>query len=160
MPILYTMVGVPGAGKSTYIKNHPILQTLPIISTDVHVENFAKKTNQTYTEVFNDYMPTAIELMMVDVKNIRQKRIDCIWDQTSTTIASRRKKLKIFSTYRHIAVWLKTPPMDILEERLNNRPGKEIPKDVIMDMINKFEVPTVNEGFDAVWEIEYTSQLT
>lgn len=159
MPVLYQMIGVPGVGKSTFIKNHPILSILPVISTDIHVEEYARKCNKTYSEVFNEFMPKAVKLMMDDVGLVRERQLDGVWDQTSTTILSRRKKFNALPTYNHIAVWIKTPPEEVLIKRLGQRKGKTIPMDVVNDMIINFDVPTLEEGFDEVWEVEYNGQV-
>jgi tRNA uridine 5-carbamoylmethylation protein Kti12 len=48
----------------------------------------------------------------------------------------------------------KTPDEEELIKRLNSRPGKEIPKDVISNMIDNWEEPTLEEGFDEIWHAE------
>lgn len=151
MPKLYVLVGVPGSGKSTWISNQDWAKDCVIISTDNHVENYAKSTGKTYTEVFNDYMPIAVKFMADDVINARGAGKDIIWDQTSTTVLSRKKKFKMLPDYHAIAVVFKTPTGVELMKRLSSRPGKTIPWSVVSDMINKFESPTLEEGFKEIW---------
>jgi tRNA uridine 5-carbamoylmethylation protein Kti12 len=43
----------------------------------------------------------------------------------------------------------KTPNVDTHAKMLD-RPGKEIPTEIVQDMIDKFEYPTVEEGFDSI----------
>jgi predicted kinase len=76
---------------------------------------------------------------------------DIIWDQTSTTIKSRKKKLIMLPGYHTIAVMFKTPDPLELVIRLKNRPGKNVPQNVINDMISGFEQPTIEEGFNEIW---------
>jgi hypothetical protein len=49
-------------------------------------------------------MPTAVENMTEEVIRARDAGIDIIWDQTSTTVASRLKKFRMLPDYEHIAV--------------------------------------------------------
>ena len=151
MPKLYVLVGVPGSGKSTWIANQDWAKDCVIISTDNHVENHAKTLGKTYTEVFEDYMPTAVKLMADEVVSAREQNKDIIWDQTSTSIESRVKKLRMVpDNYRKIAVVFPTPDSEEHQRRLANRPGKVIPKSVIDQMQASMVTPTTAEGFDEV----------
>jgi gluconate kinase len=105
---------------------------------------------KTYSEVFDKYMPTAVQLMTDDVINARKNNLDIIWDQTSTTVASRKRKFKMLPNYKHIAVVFTTPNTEELKKRLGSRPGKTIPDHVIRSMINNFEMPTKAEGFSDI----------
>lgn len=151
MPKCYQLVGVPGAGKSTWIKDQIWALGLNIVSTDIWVEDFAKRMGKTYSEVFTEYMPTAVNLMADHVVKCRENNHDIIWDQTSTTIASRAKKFRMLPDYEHIAVVFRTPDHTELMRRLMNRPGKEIPDHVIASMIAGWEEPTEEEGFKEIW---------
>lgn len=151
MPKLYVLVGVPGSGKSTWINNQTWTKDCVIVSTDTHVEKHASTLEKTYTEVFEDYMPTAVKLMTDDVVQARKASRDIIWDQTSTSVLSRKKKFKMLPDYYTIAVVFKTPNEKELLERLANRPGKIIPWDVVTNMIKNFEMPTHEEGFKEIW---------
>jgi predicted kinase len=151
MPNAYIMVGVPGSGKSSWIRAQKWSSDCTYVSTDFHVEQYAKEKGKTYSEVFDEFMTTAVELMISDVKNAMELNQDIIWDQTSTTIATRRRKFNMLENYRMIAVVMKTPPMDELKQRLASRPGKIVPDFVVQHMIDNFEMPTEQEGFDEVW---------
>lgn len=154
MPTAYIMVGVPGSGKSSWIRAQKWSKDCINVSTDFHVEQYAKEKSKTYSEVFDKFMSTAVELMVSDVKNAMEFNQDIIWDQTSTTIATRRRKLNMLENYKMIAVVMKTPPMDELKQRLASRPGKVVPESVVQHMIDNFEMPTIQEGFDEVWYAE------
>jgi len=154
MPVCYQLIGVPGSGKSTWIANQPWTKDCVIVSTDNHVDAYARSVGKTYNEVFSDYMPTAVNLMADDVVRARTAGKDIIWDQTSTTVASRRRKFNMLRDYRHIAVVFPTPEVDELDRRLSARPGKNIPGSVILRMISQFDMPTVDEGFSEIWTIQ------
>lgn len=154
MKKLYILVGVPGSGKSTWAKSQEWLKDCAHVSTDMWVDMEAERTGKTYSEIFEEYMPHAVRLMVNHVELAKEKEMDIVWDQTSTTISSRAKKLRMCPGYTTIAVVFKTPPMDELNKRLSDRGGKTIPKDVIISMIQQLndEPPTLEEGFDEIWE--------
>jgi predicted kinase len=123
------------------------------VSTDHHVEAYAESVGKTYTEVFKNYMPTAVDLMAQEVVAAREAGRDIIWDQTSTTIASRARKFNMLPDYEHIAVVFSTPSWEVLNKRLAGRPGKIVPVDVVQGMIDNFEYPTNEEGFKEIWRV-------
>jgi predicted kinase len=149
----YQLIGVPGSGKSTWVKNQIWALGLSVVSTDTFVEAYANQQGRTYSEVFGDYMPTAIDLMIQQVAFAQQHGHTVIWDQTSTTAASRRKKFRMLPDYQHIAVVFKTPDPEELSRRLASRPGKIIPEEIVQDMIDRFEMPTLAEGFQEIWHV-------
>jgi len=152
MATCYTLVGVPGSGKSTWAsKQKNWARDILVISTDMFVEAYAKKVGKTNSEVFEEYMPHAIDDMIEAVVWARNGNCDFIWDQTSTTIKSRKRKFNMLPYYVHIAIFFKTPEPEELQRRLLNRPGKIIPAEVIESMIAGLEMPTTEEGFKEVW---------
>ena len=122
----------------------------------VPVEDYAKETGQTYSDVFDDYMPTAVRLMADKVVWAREQGKDIIWDQTSTTEMSRKRKFNMLPDYYAIAVIFKTPNEEELKKRLASRPGKEIPWEVVSSMASQLEAepPTEEEGFNEIWHAE------
>lgn len=154
MPKCYQLIGVPGSGKSTWIKNQTWMLGMHVASTDNFVEAYAQKQGKTYSEVFDEYMPTAVNLMAEQVVFCRNNNLDVIWDQTSTTEKSRARKFNMLPDYEHIAVVFKTPEKEELDRRLASRPGKNIPDHVMRSMIKHFEMPTEDEGFKEIWFAE------
>jgi len=151
MPTCYQLVGVPASGKSTWIANQDWAIDCVVVSTDEFVEDYAKECGSTYSEVFEDYMPTAIKLMADKVVRAREASKDIIWDQTSTTELSRKRKFSMLPDYEHIAVIFKAPDTEELNRRLASRPGKIIPPDVVKSMLDNFEMPNEAEGFVQIW---------
>lgn len=152
MPKLYVTVGVPASGKSTWIANQTWPEGTVFVSSDQHVENYARSVGKTYSEVFKDYMPTAIDLMCQQVVAAREAGADIVWDQTSTNRKARARKFNMTKGYGYeaIAVVFPVPEPAELQRRLDSRPGKEIPDFVMRDMINNFSMPTVAEGFKEI----------
>lgn len=152
-PKAYILVGVPASGKSTWVQNQEWAKDCTYISTDKIVEEYANERGKTYSEVFESFMPTAVDLMIDEVALARVQNKDIIWDQTSTTINSRRKKFRMLPNYEHIAVVFKTPEKEELERRLSSRPGKVIPTEVVESMIKNFEMPSEQEGYKEIWYV-------
>ena len=149
----YQLIGIPGSGKTTWVNNQDWAKECAYISTDIWVELEAESQGKTYSEVFEDYMPKAVNIMSAQVVDARDQDKDIIWDQTSTTIASRAKKFNMLPNYEHIAVVFRCPDADELMRRLDSRPGKVIPLDVIEGMVKNFEVPSEEEGFKEIWYV-------
>jgi len=153
MPKCYQLIGVPAAGKSTWIKDQIWALGLTVVSTDAFVEDYARECGSTYSEVFEDYMPRAVELMANQVVFAREHGHTVIWDQTSTTVKSRARKFNMLPDYHHIAIVFRTPELDVLKERLASRPGKDVPWEVVQGMIDNWEEPTEDEGFTEIWYV-------
>jgi predicted kinase len=147
----YQLIGVPASGKTTWIKNQDWALGLTVVSTDVFVEDYARAQGKTYSEVFEEYMPTAVNLMVDQVVRAREHGHTIIWDQTSTTVKSRTRKFNMLPNYEHIAVVFQTPNEEEHQRRLATRPGKVIPEAVLHDMVWNFEMPTEEEGFKEIW---------
>jgi predicted kinase len=151
MPKCYQLIGVPASGKSTWIKDQIWALGLTVISTDAFVEDYARECGSTYSEVFDDYMPQAVELMANQVVFAREHGHTVIWDQTSTTVKSRARKFRMLPDYEHIAIVFPTPDLGVLKQRLASRAGKEVPWEVVQGMIDNWEEPTEEEGFKEIW---------
>lgn len=150
-PICYIFVGVPGSGKSTFANEVMSFGKMGYASTDEWIDLIAQKSGMTYNEAFKDNMPDAITQMLENVKLYIANNESFIWDQTSVTVKSRRKKLVMIpNTYRKIAVVFRTPDAEELQWRLNSRKGKTIPPHVMKSMIESYVEPTLEEGFDKI----------
>jgi len=153
MPTCYQLVGVPAAGKSTWTNSQNWIVGMEYVSTDHHVHKYAREQDKTYREVFEEYMPTAVELMAQEVVAAREAGRDILWDQTSTTVKSRARKFNMLPDYYHIAVVFPTPAIDVLKERLASRVDQPIPWEIVQGMIDNFEMPTEEEGFREIWRV-------
>lgn len=151
-PRLYVLTGLPGAGKSTWIATFPFDWSRTVVaSSDGHIEKHAKSVGKTYSDVFKDYIPTAIKLMHQDVSDATKQGYDIVWDQTNLSAKARMEKLNaVPDNYEKIAVYFTTPDDKEHTRRLANRPGKNIPGDVITSMKASMEIPTEKEGFDKI----------
>ena len=153
MPKCYQLIGVPASGKSTWIKSQHWTEGMEYISTDHHVHEYAKQQGKTYREVFEEYMPQAVELMAKEVVAAREAGRDVLWDQTSITVKSRARKFNMLPDHWHIAVVFQSPAIEVLKERLARRVEQPIPWEVVQRMIDNFEYPTDEEGFKEIWRV-------
>lgn len=149
MQTLYMLIGVPGAGKSTWIKNCGI--DAVILSTDDKIEAAAAAEGKTYNDMFKSVIGEAEKQMHADAAAAFAADRDVIWDQTNVTAKTRGKKLnRVPERYERVAVYFTTPDNAELSRRLANRPGKTIPYNIVMGMVSQLEMPTVDEGFDRI----------
>jgi len=154
MSKVYVLVGVPGSGKSTWVANQLWAKDCVYVSSDQLIEEEAARQGKTYNDIFKGYVNTAVFLMLDQVIAAREEGKDIIWDQTSVSVKSRKKKFSMLPGYEHIAIVFDTPPKDVLDQRLDNRPGKTIPWEIVSSMIDNFEMPTEEEGFKEVWRAQ------
>lgn len=152
MPTCYMLIGVPGSGKSTWIGKQSFDWGHTVIaSTDNYVERVATERGKTYSQVFDEVMPAAVRHMANVVRDAIAEEYDIIWDQTSTTRWTRKKKFAMLpESYEVVAVVFPNPSKEELARRLGNRPGKTIPPEVVQSMIDKYEEPTESEGFSKI----------
>jgi len=159
-PICTVMVGLPAMGKSTLVEGMYKPDAF-VYSTDRFIEDAAKHFGKTYNEMFEDNIKDATASMEAMLLEAINKGSDVIWDQTNLGVGKRRKIINRMKQagYQVRCVCIMPPDVkvegaraecDIWAERLNNRPGKNIPNHVIANMIESYVEPTVEEGFDMI----------
>lgn len=154
---LFVLVGLPGSGKSTWTKrvlsetNKPYI----VVSSDKHIEEYARSKNKTYSDVFDEYVKTAGKLMNDEAERAISERVNVIWDQTNLSAKKRKAILRRFpnSYYKVVIIF------DIDDEELGNRlkkrgeeEGKNIPNFVLNNMRKGYQHPSLTEGFDKIIE--------
>ena len=158
------MVGVSGSGKSTWVKSH---KEYVVCSTDSVIEQLAQCMGISYTEAFNyiqdkkkfDYITTKFfekihefilndKDFVIDRTHLKRNIRISIINELKTFAIENGKHLELFAVSFEL-------PKNTIFERLKNREktGKSIPKDVILEQINSFDIPTIDEGFDAIERI-------
>jgi predicted kinase len=155
------LIGVPGAGKSTWIqqgqayksklitKDH--YDTAWFCSSDDVIESIALTYGKTYDEAFSCIK--FAELVFFDrIKRAVAQDESLIIDRTNMSVSSRNRVMShIPGDYLKIAVVFPTPDTFVWRERLASRPGKNIPQNVLDSMVNNFQEPTKEEGFDVIF---------
>jgi predicted kinase len=146
------LIGVPGSGKSTWIRsqNFDPAETV-IISSDDIVDRYAAERGKTYSEVFNDVIKPATQEMMANLHDAISQDKDLVWDQTNVGVKARKGKLShIPDRYWKVAVVFETPEQEEWDRRIGSRTGKNIPHHVLQSMNANMEMPSRDEGFDDV----------
>lgn len=150
MTTVYMLVGVPGSGKSTWIKNQNFDDVI-IASSDDYIDRIAEQTGKTYNEVFSRAIGYAQKFVDGQVQSAINLDKTLVWDQTNTTAKGRKVKLgRLPNDWLKVCVFFPTPDDDELQRRLDSRVGKSIPKDVMKSMIDNLEMPTLDEGWDQI----------
>jgi predicted ABC-type ATPase len=157
------MVGLPGLGKSTLVKDQrKVYERIDIdvfvYSTDGILERIADFLGKTYDNVFEEHIKSATAEADIDLAHAIKERQDIIWDQTNL---SAKKRAKIINRMRQAGYQVRCeciipPEAGWIDDqkawayRLRNRPGKTIPQHIMNNMIESFVVPTADEGFDMI----------
>lgn len=154
MPELIMLVGVPGSGKSTWIKSNAFdLANYAVISMDYFIEELGKPEGLTYGESFDKYAGVAARQMKEQLKEAIKNRENIIWDQTNLTVKSRTKKLKVVpNDYNKTAVVFEIDAYELEKRRASREDatGKEVPAFVLRRMQASYARPSKSEGFDVI----------
>ncbi len=156
------MIGVSGSGKTTWVNSH---KEYIACSTDSVIEQLAETMGISYTEAFN-YIQNKKKFDYITTKFF-EKIHDCILNDKDFVIDRTHLKrhirislineLKTFAIEHGKHLELLAVSFELSQntifERLKKRAsstGKFIPKEVIFEQINSFDIPTIDEGFDAI----------
>jgi tRNA uridine 5-carbamoylmethylation protein Kti12 len=152
---IIVMIGAPGSGKTTFIKNNLLNsgKKYVIISTDDLIEAEADRIGKTYSEVWKTFFKRAEKQAGRTFKEAIKNGDDIIYDQTNWSSLKRKGLLQsVGKDYYKIAVYF-TIPLDVLQDRVKKRgdaTGKKIPPNVVESMYNKLDEPHTEEGFDEI----------
>ena len=155
MKKFYIMVGNIGGGKSTYIKNN--FPDARVISKDGIRYSLGGGTYIFDTNIEHIVHYTTIYL----TKNLCANQIDTlVLDETNVQKKGRKQFIKIAKEngYLVIAVRLPNFPKEIAVDRRLSNPHDQWERTVwegVWDKFqNKFQAPTLEEGFDEIIQVE------
>jgi len=171
------MVGVSGSGKSTYIENN--LARTRVCSTDQYIEQHGQDYGfDNYTDAFEhvqltDMFRTYNSLFFYDMHKNIFNGINFIVDRTNLTVLSRKTLITYLKNRANRTEFTRSQvdsiPVKIkcivinstFEQVMKNlqyrkkQTGKTIPDDIIEQQFTSFEMPTLEEGFDEIIEVNH-----
>lgn len=153
-PKFYLLIGLPGSGKSTWLKENFIADhNNVILSTDDIIEELAADQGLTYSDIWSKSIKFATKEMNRRFDAAITVKLNIAWDQTNLSVKKRTSVLdRVPKIYEKIGCVFNTP-FDEIERRIKLRAeqtGKYIPKGVLINMIDTFEQPSLDEGFDRI----------
>lgn len=139
---LYVMIGAPASGKSTYAKNN-FKESIILSSDEIRKELLGSEENQSNNALIFKTLYDRARKYLKNNKNV-------VIDSTSINKFERTRVLSNFQGFdiEKIAVYIDTP-IEICYERDEKR-NRTVGREVIDKYFNKFEYPTLDEGFDKV----------
>jgi len=153
------LVGSSGSGKSTHAKT----LNQVICSTDKYVEEQANTLGISYDNAFKMSQSTDIfkrftKYFYEDIEYCIKNNIDFVIDRTNlgseircSLILKLRKMAKRYGKPIIIKGVYFVIPENVIWQRLEHRKvieNKSIPSMLIREQIEKYELPTIEEGFD------------
>jgi predicted kinase len=156
MSKLYILTGIPASGKSTYVEKHMNPKTDTYVSRD-EVREWLFPEGQYYY-----YKPHEME-ELVFKKYIELINIDLIHgynvyaDATHLTKKIRKEVLKRVSSKADMieSIYIDSPLQKCLAKNLERTGRRKVPTERIIEMHNKLQKPTLEEGFDYVTVVSH-----
>lgn len=138
--MFYILCGIPGSGKTTIATQLAQEQDAKLYSYDV-IRHDSKLSS------FEDMCKLIYQSMSTDLFN----GYDVIYDAPNHKLSYRQDILSAISDIpcKKICVVLLTPFEECLKRNANRK--ARLPDFVLYDLYNKFELPTLDEGWDEIW---------
>lgn len=157
MNTVYILIGVPGAGKSTWLQANEDELGFPLkLSSDAVIDDIADIFGYTYDEIFKDIMPFANRVFLDKLDAAaKENAFNVVIDRTNMSAKTRAPFIRKFKDFRKVAVVFPTPEKSEWDRRLASRPGKTIPKHILESMDRNFQMPTLSEGFDEIIDTSF-----
>ncbi len=118
-PVACVLVGLPGSGKSTWARKHP--KKLPVASTDLFIESYARGKNISYADAFKKFYKTSRNMMKAQVEQLIAGKKPFIWDQVNHTKKERDAIYKILHATHEVHFVCFLVPLDICIARTAKR---------------------------------------
>lgn len=153
MVYLFVLVGVPGSGKSTFIRDYVIYYKenntkVAAISRDDIRFSLLKEGEEYFSHEKEVY-----KILWESINSALSEGKSVFVDQTSLTKTSRKWLLDHITGYDKVfAIWI-DEKLDTCLKRNEFRKGTKryVPRGVIHRMFDQFEMPSIDEGFDAIY---------
>ena len=145
---LYITVGLPGSGKSTYVKNFIKDKDIEYLSSDSLRAVYGKsEEDQTVTPLVFGHIKRKVDEFLKDGKNV-------LVDATSVNRKERSDYINTAKKYgaKVVAIVFKMDRQGLIDrnKKRGEQGGRVVPDWVIDKMLNKFEEPSYDEGIDVM----------
>lgn len=147
MPNFYMMIGLPGSGKSTFVKEqvNKNSNSVWVSSDDIRKELFG-------SEEVQDNSSLVFETMSKRTCEGLKKGCNVYYDATNISARRRKALLNRLPKCRKIAYFMSTDYTETLKR--NSARDRKVPEYVISRMYKNLQIPTLNEGFDEIITIK------
>ncbi len=147
-PTVHMMVGLPGSGKSSFIKLNEDFNGLPIFSFDQCVLEYSMTYDILYEECFKDKiaMKEISKIALSEYHKLIHYKRDFIIDMTNLSKESRKRKLNDIPIHYRKCVYVMITSKDLCWDRQTHN----VPRQVFNKMSRNFTIPEFNEGFDGI----------
>lgn len=140
------IMGIPGSGKDSFIKQNPILRNYTMVSSD----EIRKEHNYEQGEIKNVF-----QIAREDIVTALQRGENVIFNATNLQRKHRMSLLEFlhihFPEIRYEGYMILTP-IKLCKEFNDLRTGfAKVPEKVIDNMVRAFQIPLEGEGFDKIF---------
>ena len=159
---IFVLVGPPSIGKSHWVEDHHLDAFW--LSRDQCVDEVRKPLGLRYSDMFS---PQNLSRFRGEIDHLYRMRSgealasgkDIVVDMTNMGVKARRRALGIIrgreSEFNTVAVVFdhrgkERLVWESIQRRANRLNDKFVPRHVLAEMFQRFEIPTTSEGFDRV----------
>ena len=144
MAKLIIMIGIPGSGKDTIIKNS-FNDTMVVSSDEIRKELFGFENQLDNQVVFNE--------MNKRTKQYLENGMDVIYNATNTSKKYRKNLITEMSKYGEVDALLCICSIETILARNLTRTERRLPYDKLIGYIRNIDIPLFYEGFKHIYII-------
>lgn len=109
-PKVYMLIGVPGAGKTTFLKKNAPHGSIAIVSTQSIIKDVMKKESCDYAAAYDKAKETIAETISRRISLLTERNKSIIIDQSNHTYGNRLKKFRLIPDhYERIGIVFNAP---------------------------------------------------